>query len=239
MRYTLASRWRFGVFVRCGSSLAARGLQRIYSLNNMQTTSYKIGQKVRHCKRLEWGVGSIIKIEVITREGRPDRRIWIRFPNVGEKTVLASMAELEHLDTESMPEGGPSLADLHAQSDGGWLGQITKRKPEHIMTALPDAATDPFLPLRRRLQNVLALYRFDSGPRLVEWAVAQSGLNDPLSRFNRHELENFFQRWRFALDAHLGRLLQEARREPGVLDEAMKGAPSAAVGTVRKLASMR
>lgn len=205
----------------------------------MQTTSYKIGQKVRHCKRLEWGTGSIIKIEVITREGRADRRIWIRFPNVGEKTVLASMAELEHVEGEAPSAAGPSLADLHAQSDGGWLGAINKRKPEHIMTALPDAATDPFLPLRRRLQNVLALYRFDSGPRLVEWAVAQSGLNDPLSQFNRHELESFFHRWRFALDAHLGRLMQEARREPGVMDEAMKGAPPAAVGAMRKLAAMR
>lgn len=206
----------------------------------MQTTSYKIGQRVRHCKRPEWGVGSIIKIEVISRDGRPDRRIWIRFPNVGEKTVLASMAELEHVEGDgAMGVGAPSFADAHAQSDGGWLGQISKRKPEHIMTALPDSATDPFLPLRRRLQNVFALYRFDSGPRLIEWAVAQSGLNDPLSQFNRHELESFFQRWRFALDAHLGRLMQEARREPGVLEDAMKGAPPAAAGVVRKLASMR
>jgi len=208
----------------------------------MQTTSYKIGQRVRHGKRHEWGTGSIIKIEVITREGRPDRRIWIRFPNVGEKTVLASMAELEHVEGETASAAGasgPTLADLHAQSDGGWLGQISKHKPEHIMMALPDAVTDPFLPLRRRLQNALALYRFDSGPRLIEWAVAQSGLNDPLSQFSRHDLEGFFQRWRFALDAQLGRLLQEARREPGVLDEALKGAPPAAAATVRKLAALR
>lgn len=205
----------------------------------MQTTSYKIGQKVRHSKRPEWGIGSISKIEVITREGRPDRRIWIRFPNVGEKTVLASMAELEHMDAQDAGSGAPTLADLHAQADGGWLGQISKRKPEHIMIALSEAVTDPFLPLRRRLQNAFALYRFDSGPRLIDWAVAQSGLNDPLSQFSRHELEEFFRRWRFALDAHVGRLLQEARREPGVLDEAMKEAPPAAVGTVRKLAAMR
>lgn len=206
----------------------------------MQTTSYKIGQKVRHTKRPEWGVGSIIKIEVITREGRPDRRIWIRFPNVGEKTVLASMAELEHLEADANATFTPAtLADLHARSDGGWLGEISKNKPEGIMTALPDAVTDPFLPLRRRLQNAFQLYRFDAGARLIEWAVAQSGLNDPLSRFNRHELENFFQRWRFALDAHVGRLLQEARREPGVLEDALRGAPPAAANTVRRLAAMR
>lgn len=204
----------------------------------MQTTSFKIGEKVRHGKRPEWGVGSISKIEVITREGRPDRRIWIRFPNVGEKTVLASMAELEHVES-APPAAGPTLADLHARADSGWLGEISRRKPEDLMSALPDAATDPFIPLRRRLQGTLGLYRFDGGPRLIEWAVAQSGLNDPMSRFSRHELESFFQRWRFALDAHLGKLLQEARREPGALDEASRGAPPAALAAIRRISQFR
>ena len=204
----------------------------------MQTTSFKIGEKVRHAKRPEWGVGSIAKIEVITREGRPDRRIWIRFPNVGEKTVLASMAELEHVE-EVAPTAGPTLADLHARADGGWLGEISKRKPEDMMVALPDSATDPFIPLRRRLQNAFALYRFDGGPRLIDWAVAQSGLNDPMSRFSRHELEAFFQRWKFALDAQVGKLLQEARREPGALEDASRGAPPAAMAAVRRISQYR
>ena len=204
----------------------------------MQTTSFKIGEKVRHSKRPEWGVGSIAKIEVITREGRPDRRIWIRFPNVGEKTVLASMAELEHVEA-TLPTGGPTLADLHARSDAGWLGEISKKKPEDMMSALPDAATDPFIPLRRRLQNTCALYRFDAGSKLIEWAVAQSGLNDPMSRFSRHDLESFFQRWKFALDAHLGKLLQEARRETGALEDASRGAPPSAMAAVRRISQFR
>ncbi len=204
----------------------------------MQTTSFKIGEKVRHAKRLEWGTGSIIKIEVITRDGRADRRIWIRFPNVGEKTVLASMAELEHVEAND-PHAAPTLADLHARSAGGWIGSITKQKPTDIMIALPDAATDPFIPLRRRLQNTLALYRFDAGTKLIDWAVAQSGLNDPMGEFSRHDLEAFFQRWRFALDAHLGKLLQDARREPGTLEEASRGAPPGALAAVRKISSMR
>ncbi len=204
----------------------------------MQTTSFKIGEKVRHSKRPEWGVGSIVKLEVITREGRADRRIWIHFPNVGEKTVLASMAELEHVE-ERDPHGAPTLADAHARSEGGWLGAIDRKKPNDLMTQLPDAATDPFIPLRRRLQNTLALYRFDGGSKLIDWAVAQSGLNDPMGQFTRHDLEAFFQRWRFALDAHLGKLLQEARREPGVLEEASRGAPPAATAAIRKISSFR
>jgi len=206
---------------------------------SMQTTSFKIGEKVRHCKRPEWGVGSIAKIEVITRDGRPDRRIWIRFPGVGEKTVLASMAELEHADGGDVLPGAPTLADLHAQSDSGWLGEISKRKPEDLMVKLPDTATDPFVPLRRRLEFVLGLYRFDAQGKLIEWAIAQSGLNDPMSRFSRHDLEAFFQRWKFALDAQLGKLLQEARREPGTLEAATKGAPPSAQAAVRRISAYR
>ena len=205
----------------------------------MQTTSFKIGEKVRHSKRPEWGVGSISKIEVITRDGRPDRRIWIRFPTAGEKTVLASMAELEHVESAPMA-AGQTLADVHARADTGWLGEISKRKPEDLMVALPDAATDPFIPLRRRIQNALGLYRFDgSGAKLIEWAIAQSGLNDPMSRFSRHELEQFFQRWRFALDAQLGKLIQEARREPGALDEASRGAPPAGLAALKRISQFR
>jgi hypothetical protein len=206
---------------------------------SMQTTSFKIGEKVRHAKRPEWGVGSIAKIEVITRDGRPDRRIWIRFPGVGEKTVLASMAELEHTDGGDVLPGAPTLADLHAQADSGWLGEISKRKPEDLMSRLPDTATDPFVPLRRRLEFVLGLYRFDAHGKLIEWAIAQSGLNDPMSRFSRHDLEAFFQRWKFALDAQLGKLLQEARREPGTLEAASKGAPPAAQAAVRRISAYR
>jgi hypothetical protein len=139
----------------------------------------------------------------------------------------------------TLPTGGPTLADLHARSDAGWLGEISKKKPEDMMSALPDAATDPFIPLRRRLQNTFALYRFDAGSKLIEWAVAQSGLNDPMSRFSRHDLESFFQRWKFALDAHLGKLLQEARRETGALEDASRGAPPSAMAAVRRISQFR
>ena len=204
----------------------------------MQTTSFKIGEKVRHAKRPEWGVGAITKIEVITRDGRPDRRIWIRFPTAGEKSVLSSMAELEHV--EAAPMGGaPTLADAHARADSGWLGEIAKRKPEDMMVALPDGATDPFVPLRRRLEQTFSLYRFDAPSKLIEWAIAQSGLNDPMSRFSRHDLEAFFKRWKFALDAHLGKLMQDARREPGTLEDASRNAPPSALAAMRRISQYR
>ena len=107
------------------------------------------------------------------------------------------------------------------------------------MTGLPPAATDPFLSLRRRLENTLALYRFDpAGGKLIDWAIAQSGVEDPMTRFNRNQLEQFWQRWKFELDAHLTRLLGEARRDPSSLSGAMQKAPPAAQRAVQKLQGM-
>lgn len=42
--------------------------------------------------------------------------------------------------------------------------------------------------------------------------MAQSGLPDPLTRFSRHELETFFDRWARHRDAHLIELVREASR---------------------------
>ena len=107
------------------------------------------------------------------------------------------------------------------------------------MTSLPPAATDPFLSLRKRLENTLALYRFDGATgRLIDWAVAQSGVNDPMTRFNRNQLEQFWQRWKFALDAHLIGLLGEARRDPDALQAALAKASPAAQKAVQKAQSM-
>lgn len=48
------------------------------------------------------------------------------------------------------------------------------------MTELPPQAGDPFLPLRKRLEFTIGLYRFEPvGGKLLDWAVAQSGLADP------------------------------------------------------------
>ena len=108
------------------------------------------------------------------------------------------------------------------------------------MTALTPQATDPFLSLRKRLEVTLSQYRFEAtGARLVDWAVAQSGIDDPLSRFNRQELEQFHTKWRFELDAHLGKLLMECRREPDVLAGELSKAPPLAQRAVQKIRSMR
>jgi hypothetical protein len=59
-------------------------------------------------------------------------------------------------------------------------------------------------------------------------------MKDPLSRFSRHELEQFYARFRANRDAHLRQLAQEAvRKDPGCLRKAAENAPSQGVDMLR------
>jgi hypothetical protein len=196
-------------------------------------TNYEVGDRLRHRKRPEWGVGTITRIEPVRLGDRADQRLWIRFSNAGSKAVLASIGELDRIAADG---DGHTLTEREARHEGGWLGEIARRRPEDAMTELPPEASDRFLPLRKRLDFTLGLYRFEPvGGKLLDWAIAQTGLEDPLARFSRHELEQFFQRWAFHRDQHLGRLVQESRAEPGVLQAATAQAPPAAQRALRKI----
>ncbi len=50
------------------------------------------GMTVRHRKRPEWGIGTVNRVETVTRGASRDQRLWIRFTNEGLKTLLASVA---------------------------------------------------------------------------------------------------------------------------------------------------
>lgn len=207
----------------------------------MNTVPFSVGERVRHPKRPEWGLGSIQRIEVLTVGAKRDQRLWIRFDNAGLKMILASVADLERTATLN-GTGEHTLVARELAGETGWLAEISKRKPEEAMTALPPQAADPFIPAARRLEFVLGLYRFDaSSARLVDWAVAQSGIGDPLTRFTRHELERFFSDWALERDAQLARLLQdpELRSDPALVRRAMEKAPPSAQVAARRAASIR
>jgi hypothetical protein len=107
-----------------------------------------------------------------------------------------------------------------------WLAPVTERKVSERMTALPEAARDPFRSVHDRIAFTLRLFRFDrSGRGLVDWSVAQSGLEDPLARFNRHELEVWYERWATERDAHLRRLLNDAQADPALVKKLVAEAP--------------
>jgi hypothetical protein len=197
---------------------------------------YRVGEEVRHAKRPEWGVGTVQRLEPARHGGIVDQRLWIRFSNAGMKVVLASVGELQRTAAPILGAEGHTLADRELRHEQGWLGEIARSKPEQAMTELPPEASDPFLSLRKRLEFTIGLYRFEPvGGKLLDWAVAQSGLADPLARFNRHELEQFFLRWAHHRDQHLAKLSQECRNEPGLFDAVMKQAPPSAHKALRKL----
>ncbi|MFZ4643631.1 MAG: DUF3553 domain-containing protein [Phycisphaerales bacterium] len=208
----------------------------------MIEATYKKGDRVRHPSRPEWGIGVVSKIEVVTRGSSTDLRVWVRFPSIGEKTLLASAAALEILEDQSFSSSvhsRPSVTDFDVAQGGGWLGSISKQTANDLMTTLPGEATDPFAHPKRRLEVTIKLYRFDGTPaRLVEWSIAQSGLDDPMARFNRQELEQLYKKWMFNLDAHLLKLLGELRREKAVVDQALLNAPPLAVKAVRRQQGM-
>ena len=107
------------------------------------------------------------------------------------------------------------------------------------MSELPPDATDPFLTPERRLKNLLGLFRFEGGAKLIDWAVAQSGLDDPLSRFNRTELEVFYKDWCRERDLQLFRLVNDFRRKRQPVDALLVDAPRAALGVLQKLDKAR
>ncbi|MEX0877058.1 MAG: hypothetical protein WD114_06325, partial [Phycisphaerales bacterium] len=99
-----------------------------------------------------------------------------------------------------------------------------------IMTGIPEKARDPFASPAQRLAATLSLYRFEgTGASLLDWAAAQSGLRDPLSRFNRHELEEYYRMFQKNLQTHLSRVVREANNVPAPeLVRIAKSAPPAA-----------
>jgi len=195
---------------------------------------FEYGDAVRHQARPEWGIGTVTSAQDVPGPGPTVQRLTIRFPNAGLKTVTTEYARLERVERRSGAGDESGMDVWQVSSEEGWLRGVAAQKVEERMSALPPDARDPFQSIARRLAFTLDLFRFDrTGRGVVDWAVAQTGLDDPLSRFTRHELEVYFDRWLHALRAHLAELVEEARREGVDVDPILEGAPPAAQRAVR------
>ncbi|MEL7087576.1 MAG: DUF3553 domain-containing protein [Planctomycetota bacterium] len=101
-----------------------------------------------------------------------------------------------------------------ASEGAGWLDDLDGSAKPNELWDLPDDLTNPFGSAPERLAATLQTYRFSTEPRaLIDWAVAQTGLNDPLSKYTRHELEQAFPRFARDRDAHLRDLVRQLKRE--------------------------
>jgi len=195
----------------------------------MTLREWKMGDRVVHAGKPEWGVGEVRSAEHVTQEGTRCQRLTLRFERAGVKTISTAFADLR------APE---EIAHLEKpiMEEATWLDNAEQGAVNERIAELPDAATDPFASKRNRLKATLSLYRFNNtGASLLDWAATQTGLKDPLTRFSRHDLELLFQRFAMNRDAHLKKLVLDVRREdPGAISDLMPGAPPAAQQALRR-----
>jgi hypothetical protein len=197
---------------------------------------FEPNDQVRHPGKPEWGTGTVLAAQKASHEGAPCQRLTVRFSGAGKKTLNTAFAELKRLEpapgkaaqadndaskappkrpistlstSKATPNPTPAAAPAQAHSDD----PIEKPLLIARLTGLPDTLADPFRAPKDRLAETFNAYRYRPGDRtLLEWAVAQSGVADPLSLLSRHELEEHYATFRIRLDRHLKALLEEARR---------------------------
>jgi hypothetical protein len=198
---------------------------------------FEFGDRVRHSNRPEWGIGAVTQVKIVPVRGQPTQELTIRFPNAGLKTLNGDVAALEPLKVETVTEAPREdrISGIDRIAKDEMLAGLASRKLIEVMVAIPEPCRDPFRTLENRIESTLALFQFDNGGKgLIDWAVTQTGLDDPLSRFNRLELEQHFHRWTCERDAQLHKLLREAREAGLNADRLLSQAPAAARAAVRR-----
>ena len=174
--------------------------------------NFGFGDHVIHTNNPEWGIGQVLSAQIETQDGAQAQRLRIRFSRAGLKILSTKFADIEPADAPNPPSQPDTSAPGKAAS--GWLAAHEQLSPTELFEAIPDTCTDPFTSLHNRIEATLRLWRFsDESASLIDWASVQSGLADPLTQFNRHELEQYFQRFALSRDAHLAKLLLEAKRK--------------------------
>jgi hypothetical protein len=208
----------------------------------MSHDRFSFGDRVVHPGKPEWGIGTVTAAANAADGGKPCQRLTIRFERAGLKTLSTAYAGLRAATAIDAAPAQQAEESPGAPDGPGWLAQLEgSRNIEERMAELPEATRDPFCTLSQRLQATYDLYRFTRlGASLLDWASVQTGLRDPLSKFNRHELELFFDRYAAARDAHVVTLLREIKKsDPGALAKAIEQAPSGARNAIRRFNATR
>lgn len=219
----------------------------------MPTTTedrFQIGDRVLHPGKPEWGAGTVASAAGAVHEGAPCQRLSIRFDRAGLKTISTVFVSLRRAGglSAAIAEAKPAPAVQAAvpQTAGVFSPRPVPSEPDpfgpgpsdglptdprelrRYMTRIPEDAVDPFRTPAARLRAVLGLYRFEPTPgSLIDWAAAQSGLADPLTRFSRQELEDYFGDFRRNLDRALAKAVADAGQvDPAELRTIAQSAPA-------------
>ena len=203
------------------------------STESSSAFAFSIGDRVIHAKKPEWGSGAVSAASNTKHEGKPCQRLTIRFDRAGLKTISTAFAPIQ-LASEVASAVKPMIEEHHAPLP---IASAGHREILDIMTQIPETARDPFATPAQRLEATLSLYRFTgTGGSLIDWAAAQCGLADPMGRFNRHELEDFYRMFEMKLRSHLGKVVRDANTVPAQeLVRIAKSAPPAAQIALQKL----
>ncbi|MAW40786.1 MAG: hypothetical protein CMJ30_00020 [Phycisphaerae bacterium] len=163
---------------------------------------FAFGDQIRNTARPEWGVGTVVRLE-------PGGKLAVRFESAGLKQLDPKVAPLAaaSADQPGMEAWEPPAAAFFRSEEVALSTSARQKLLIEVMTRLPESVTDPFQPVQARIRACASLYRFgNDSAGLMGWAVAQTGLQDPMEQLPRHELESLFGRWREVRDRALREL---------------------------------
>lgn len=177
-----------------------------------QQPQFSPGDIVIHPLRPEWGQGRVERTSPAVFQGKKGQSLIVTFANHGRVTINTAVAPLASAQTKG-PTHAMKPTFTQSSSEQGWLGTISGTGSDNPLAALPDACNDPFASDRQRLEATAATYRYSTEARsLIDWAVAQTGLDDPLSQYTRHDLEQAFPRFARDREKHLRDLVFQMKR---------------------------
>ncbi len=191
---------------------------------------------VAHPRKPEWGAGVVRQAEPASHEGVQGQRLRVDFANNRGTTINTAIAPLVSGDAMNnsrdnhftSPKGlgqDMSMSTDASKMGAGWLDQLEgSNGGKRELWDLPHACNDPFASDAEQLDATLDTFKYSTEPGpLFQWAVVQTGLDDPLSKHTRVELEQAFPRYARDRDNRLFELVRQMKRN-GEIDTLRKKA---------------
>ncbi len=159
-------------------------------MSDLEVTAELLGSRVCLPNRPEWGSGEVLRVQATRIGGQPVHRVSIQFPT-GHRTVV-------------VPPGRLALPVAEPEREAGWLDEIGGMTLDDRLTQLPPESREVLGTPARRLAAMAPLFELSAeGTGLVQWALRQANVADPLSLWSRDELLLAFNAFCHERDGHL------------------------------------